>query len=619
MSKRIAKVVVGLPIDYSFDYLIPEKFIGKVKVGCRVWVPFTNKKLVGYVIDLVEESRFKKIKSIISLIDDEPILGKIDLRFLKDFSEYYCCSLSEAIETSLPPVLKGGAALALKRNSGNKKERNISQVLLIHDIADKRWEIFCKRIQNCLNLDGGVIFLVPEISCIAPALKKFKEYFPQEDISVFNRQQKKSLQIIEWQKAKDGNSKIVIGTRSAIFAHLKSLELIIIDEEDSSSYKQEQMPFYHARDVALMRLRATNASLILASATPSLEAYQLVKKNKFEFITSDDSRKKSEVSVIDMTRFSYEHRRKNTILSFPLEDSIRRVLSENGKVILFINRKGFSNVVRCRKCKFTLKCKRCNVSLTYHFDKKKLICRFCNYKIDPPELCPECRESYMRYSGMGTEKLESEISRLFPDKKILRIDRETGVKNDKFDILIATQIILKSYSLVSADLVGVVGIDYSLNRMDFRAAEKTFSLLVKLSLLANRKTIVQTYNSSHYSVFSAAQRDFPNFYKQELSMRRSLGFPPFGHFISLMLRGKTLDSVKNLSFFLFENLNKANKTKGMEISEPAPDIPDKLRGSFRWHILLKGKGVKKINSLIKKCLNKLKKKSGIIISINVDI
>lgn len=225
----------------------------------------------------------------------------------------------------------------------------------------------------------------------------------------------------------------------------------------------------------------------------------------------------------------------------------------------------------------------------------------------------------MRYSGVGTEKLESEISRIFPDKKILRFDRETGLKNDKFDILIATQIILRRADTFSAELVGVVNIDSVLNRMDFRAAEKTFALLIKLSLIAKQKIIVQTHHFNHYSVFSAAHNNFPRFYKEELKLRRSLGFPPFGHFTSIMLRGKSLDTVKNVSTSLFEKLNKINNAKDIEIFDPTGDIPDKLRGAFRWHILIKGKDVKKMNKLIKNGLKQQKKKSGIIISINVDI
>lgn len=623
MKVKIAKIVVGLPIDASFDYLVPEKLLNKIKIGSRVWVSFGSRRLVGYVVGFSSESKFKKIKPVLSLIDNQPILEKKYLDFLKEFSQYYFCSLGEAIEASLPPGLKKGEKIFLKESKLLEKIKSFKDKpsnVLIQDISfSKRWDIFFKKIKNNLDLNAGTIFLVPEVENIIPAYQRLKDFLPKEDIAVLNRRQSPNNQLAEWQKVKNGLSSIAIGTRSAVFAPLKNLKLIIIDEEDNASYKQEQSPFYHAREVALMRIKADKANLILASAAPSLEAYQLAKKNKFECITLSEEKKPAEVQVVDMNRFSFGERRKNTVIAFPLEDNIRKTIAEGGKIILFINRKGFSNIIRCRKCKFTLKCKRCNVSLTYHFDKKKLICRFCNYKIDPPQLCPQCNDSYMRYSVMGTEKLESEVSRIFPDKKILRLDKEARVRNDKFDILIATQMILKSYSLISVDLVGVVGIDNALNRLDFRAAEKTFSLLVKLSLLANKKIIIQTHCPKHYSIFSAAQRNFPYFYKQELKYRRSLEFPPFGHFISVMLRGKKLEAVKSAVFILFEKLNQLNKTKKVEIFEPLPDIPDKLRGAYRWHILLKAKVVKQMNKLIKDSLRNMGRKSGIIISINVDI
>ncbi len=620
MKKNIAKVMVGLPVEFSFDYLIPRQMIGKAKIGCRVWVPFRNRKLVGYIVDTATNSKFKEIKPINCVIDDKPIFDKKYLEFLKEFGDYYCCSSGEAIETSVPVAIKKGKLVTLEQSRQERKEEKSSSFLLIHDIpAEKKWEVFFEKIQDCHSCGGSAIFLVPESSNIPVVFKKLQENFPKKEIAIFNRKQSDKLQLSEWQKAKNSLCDIIIGTRAAIFAPLENLKLIIIDEEDSSSYKQEQMPFYHAREVAVMRARLMNLSLILASATPSLEAYHLAKRNRIEFLSFPDGKKSAEVRVIDMARFSYGERRKNTALSFPLEDSIRKVLSEGKRVILFINRKGFSNIIRCRKCDFTLKCKKCNVSLTYHFDKKKLLCRFCNYKMDPPQLCPQCNNSYLRYSGMGTEKLESEINRFFPGKRILRLDKETGLKDEQFDILIATQIILKSYSTLSADLVGVLGIDNSLNRMDFRAAEKTFALLIKLSLLAKDKVIFQTANPGHYAVFSAAQKDFPNFYKKELGFRRSLGFPPFWHFISVGLRSRNTEAARDLSFLLFEDLIQKNRRKDIAIFEPATEIPDKLRGFFRWHVLIKAKEVKKANLLIKNCLKNLRRKSGIIVTVNVDI
>ncbi|MDP2939871.1 MAG: primosomal protein N' [Candidatus Omnitrophota bacterium] len=620
MKRNIANVVVGLPIETIFDYLIPDELVNRIKVGCRVWVPFREKRKVGYIVGLNAFSSFKKIKWVISLIDEEPIFDKDYLRFLKNFNTYYSCSLGEAIETSLPIGLKSGMNVLLNKPIAYENEKNNSSIKLIQDFSGKKkWEIFFKEILDCLRVKGAVIFLVPEVLYIPFVLNKLKDAGVKDVVAVFNRKLSPNRQAIEWQKVKNGVVNIAIGTRSAIFAPFKNLKLIIIDEEDSPSYKQQQMPFYHARDVALMRAKLNRINLILASPTPSIEIYHLVKKNRFKFLFLKDEKQLAPIKVIDMARFSYENRKRNQIISLPLEIRMRKILQDAGKVIIFINRKGFSNIVRCKKCNLTLKCSRCNASLTYHFDKKKLLCRFCNYQIEPLLLCPNCNASYMRYSVMGTETLESEASRLFPDKKVRRLDKETGIIKDKFDILISTQMILKSYNLIFADLIGVVAIDSALNRLDFRAAEKTFSLLIKLSQLAKQEIIVQTHNPKHYSILSAAEKDFPHFYKKELRERRSLGFPPFRHFIFIMVRGKRLEAVKNFSFSLHETLKRLNKSKDIEIYEPLADIPDKLRGSFRWQILIKGKIIKKTNQLIKNGLRLQGKKSGIIVVVNVDI
>lgn len=654
MDKKIAKILVGLPLEGPFDYRIPAKVARDIQIGCRVWVQFGFRKLVGYVVGFSSSSKFKKVKPVISLIDCQPVLGTDMLKLTKDFAEYYCCTWSEAIEASLPEGLrKGRAVSALIKDIETAPNKNQFSGIIIHDFFQyKYWDLIIERIKDVLKENRNILFLVPDAATLKNREELIRKSFPVNpvrnkfsngadggfkppsvlsgndhrfksvafsngvNITVLERKKGVKAQLEEWQKIKNGQADIVLGTRSAIFAPLTNLGLIIVEDEDNSAYKQEQGPFYHAREVAIMRSRQERIQLILTSQTPSLEAMHLIKSLKFKLIKLEPETALSKTQIVDLSRY---HRKKDraAIFSLPLLDSLQQAVNKDEKVILFINRKGFSTFLHCKKCGFSLKCPRCNVGLTFHYDQHKLVCRYCQYKTEPIELCPQCNSDYIRYFGMGTERIESEVHRLFPQKKILRLDSEKKIRPDNFDILIATQMIFKSPESIRADLVAALQIDTALNRLDFRAAEKTFSFLVRLLKTAKQRFIIQTHNAEHYAIQAARQADFASFYKQEMKFRRSLGFPPFCHFVSVGLRGRSEDRVKAIAILFAESLMKY-KPKAVFIFESQPDIPAKLRGNYRWHILLKGKNIKAINQLIRKGIKKIKKKSGIIISVNVD-
>jgi primosomal protein N' (replication factor Y) len=368
-----------------------------------------------------------------------------------------------------------------------------------------------------------------------------------------------------------------------------------------------------------MRAKANRADLILSSATLSLETYLAAKTKHFRLIQSKKSAKdKINIQILDMKEEGFRQRRKNLILSAFLENNIQNTISSGGKVMLFMNRKGFSTFIHCRACGYTLKCPRCNVGLVYHYDNKSLRCRFCNYSAKAVSICPNCQASYMRYLGLGTEKLESEMHRLFPQAKIKRWDKESPIKDDNFNILISTQIGLRKNSS-SVELLGVLDPELSLSRMDFRAAEKTFSLLYRLSKLAKDKMIIQTYNPTHYCMQAIRKQDLDYFYQQELKQRKEFGFPPYKHLTQIILRGKNQERVKAVSYALFNKLNAVNKKKSIEVYEPSPSMPSKLRNNYYWNILLKGKSVKNICSLIRKPILEYKKKSAVITTVNVDL
>jgi len=616
MDKKIAKILVGLPLEGPFDYKIPPKIAKDIQIGCRVWVQFGFRKLVGYVVDFSPASKFKKIRPIISLVDRQPVLSQNMLRFTKDFAEYYCCTWSEAIETSLPVGIRKGRAVSLNKNAETALPSAQFNACLIHDfLKEKYWELIAERIKNTLKEKSSVLFLVPD----AITLKNTEELIRRSfncRFTVLDRKKGAKVQLLEWQKIKNGEIDIVLGTRSAVFAPLVNLGLIIVEDEDSSIYKQEQGPFYHGREAAIMRCRLEKIPLVLTSQTPSLEAVHLIQSSKFKLIRPESKTVLPKAQIVDLSLYRRKKDRL-AIFSLPLLDILQQTLGKAGKTILFINRKGFSTAMRCKKCGFSLKCPRCNVSLTFHYDQHKLICRYCHYKTEPVELCPQCNSDYIRYFGMGTEKIESEAHRIFPTKKIMRLDSEKKNIPANFDLLIATQKILNIPAPPMAEVVAVLQIDATLNRLDFRAAEKTFFLLVSLLKLAKDKLVIQTHNREHYAIQTASNADFDSFYKKELRLRRSLGFPPFSHFVSIGLRGRSEEKVKIAANSLSEVLNKL-KSKSIEIFETQPDIPAKLRGNFRCCILLKGRKIAELNRLIKKGIKDFKKKSGIIISVNVD-
>lgn len=618
MDKKIAKILVGLPLEGPFDYRVSTEIKKDIRIGCRVWVQFGFRKMVGYVVGFSDVSRFKEIKPVLFLIDQVPVLDKNMLKLTRDFAEYYCCSWAEAIETSLPEAIRKGRAVSLIGKNRETAKNNQFPATLIHDFyQDRYWDLLCAEIGNTLKEGKGVLYLVPEKTYLQRKRELLKQLFPDSQTAVLDKGKGIREKLEEWRKIKDGEVDIVLGTRSAVFTPLPHLGLIIVEEEDHPAYKQEQGPFYHCREVAMMRSRQEKLRLILTSRTPSLEAVYLTKSKGFELIRPATKTILPRAQIIDLQHYP---RRKDTssVISLPLQDSLQQATAKGERAILFINRKGFSTFLRCKKCGFSLKCPRCNVGLTYHYDKNKLVCRYCHFRTEPLEMCPQCNSDYIRYLGVGTERIESEAHRLFPQAKILRLDSDRKIKPDNFSILIATQIILKEPLSVSADLVAALQIDTALNRLDFRAAEKTFSILVRLLSLAKQKFIIQTHNPQHYSIQAAASADFEMFYKQELKVRRSLGFPPFRHFISVMLRGKSEERVKSAAVYLAEILNKT-KPKSIDLFEAQPDIPAKLRGNYRWCILLKGRNVKSLNHLIRSGIKKFKKKSGIIISVNVDI
>ncbi|MDP1853689.1 MAG: primosomal protein N' [Candidatus Omnitrophota bacterium] len=633
----IAKVVFPLPIDISLDYRVPKDLEKDIVKWSRIKAPFRNSQLLGYVTGFSKTSHIKELKSIISLLDRQPILGEDFVQLAGYVAENYFCSLGEALDLMLPKLIRQGRKLESvslntsgqasityprmlrDRQVSSKKEKG--EVLLLRDTVNRRWQVFEEKIKAAINEGRGIIILNPEINSCLAAKQWIEEKAKKEALLVHSSNSGKQ-ELENWVRVKNGDINIVVGTSMAVFAPVANLGLIIIDEEDNPVYKQEQSPFYNAKDIARFRAEQSKADLILASPAPSLESYYSVEKRGFKLIEPDPKEKAGIfVQIVDLSEERYKQKRGNIILSNILERNISEAINNKKKIMLFLNRVGFSTYAKCAGCGFIIKCGRCSKNLIFAYARNELICRSCNFKSAVPEICPQCNLSYIKYLGLGTEKLESEAHRLFPSARILRYDRlkhDINLDKEQFDVLITTQIILKDLDkLKNIDLLGVVSLDSSLNRLDFRAAEKTFQVMSRLLYIVKEKAIIQTAMPEHYLIKPLMRNDYALFYKEELNQRKELRFPPFSFLLLVTLRGRLQEKVGLASEDLFNYLKDKNKDKKLEIYNPALAFPLKLRDNFRYNILLKSRSKKTLIQFANKYVKNFKK-SGIIITVDMD-
>ncbi len=660
---KFAKIAIALPIDRLFHYKISDALSKDMAIGKRVFVPFTNRRVVGYVVGLSDEADVKEVKDIEAVIDKEPIVSDEMLKLTKWISETYFCSWGEAIAAVIPAGIKQGKreigsrikesriklgtftstsphtlteeqARALKSviESVDKKEY---KTFLLHGItASGKTEVYLQAINHALNKGRSAIMLVPEISLTPQTVERFVSRFGDK-VAVIHSKLTAAKKFLEWKRIKDGKASIVVGARSAIFSPMNNLGAIIIDEEHETSYKQDDVPRYHARDVAEERARINNCPLILGSATPSLESYFKARRGEYKLIRLTkriEERLLPKVKIVDM-RMELATRKKIAIFSKVLLDAIENTLKKAKQAIIFLNRRGFSTFVNCKKCGLVLKCKRCDTVLVYHFDEKKLICHYCNYREEPPDICPKCRSSYIKYFGLGTERVESEMSHQFAHAHIARMDSDTTQKQGSHDkilgdfksgdtsLLVGTQMIAKGLDFPEVTLVGVISADVTLNLPDFRASERTFNLLTQVAGRAGRgedggEVIVQTYAPSHYAVLTAAKHDYEKFYEQEIKSRKELLFPPFVNLVKVTVRARNDELTLKVAEELTDAIKSENKE--LKVAGPAPAPIARMRGYFRYNILLKGKDRAAMCTLLRKVLGSFRKPHGVLIAVDVD-
>ena len=508
---------------------------------------------------------------------------------------------------------------ALARLREGVDARRFSGMLLHGVTGSGKTAVYLAGMRSVLETGRSAILLVPEIG-LTPAVAADLHQIFGDEVAILHSALSDRERAEQWHRIKRGEARMVVGTRSAVFAPVTDLALIIVDEEHDSSYKQEETPRYHARDVAVMRAKMSNAVVVLGSATPSLESYFNAKKNKYALIELPDrveQRPLPEVEIVDM-RLEFQETGREQVISRKLAAEIQQRLDRKEQVMVLLNRRGYSPVVLCRTCGKKLECQNCAIALTHHKREHKMVCHYCGYTTAVPKACVHCGSEYVYFLGTGSEKLEELLHSMFPQARIARLDRDTvrghedfertlsALNEGELDILVGTQMIAKGHDIHGVTLVGVIGADAALGLPDFRAAERTFQLLTQVAGRAGRgqspgKVILQTYFQDHYAVNYAARHDFIGFYEKELRFRSWMHYPPYSALANVLVRSDNLDDALKWSGQLGKWFD-TTRHEGVRVLGPAAAPIMRLKRDYRYHFVLKSPSREKLNTTLRAML-----------------
>jgi len=508
---------------------------------------------------------------------------------------------------------------ALNRLREAVEARRLSGILLHGVTGSGKTAVYLAGMRGVLEAGRSAILLVPEIG-LTPAVAADLHQIFGDQVAILHSALSDKERAQQWHRIKSGDARMVVGTRSAVFAPVTDLALIIVDEEHDSSYKQEETPRYHARDIAVVRAKMANAVVVLGSATPSLESYFNAKKHKYALVELPDrveQRPLPEVEIIDM-RQEFQETGHEQVISRKLAAEIKERFDRKEQVMVLLNRRGYSPVVLCRTCGKTLQCRDCAISMTHHKREHKMVCHYCGYTAPVPKACAECGSEYVYFLGAGSEKLEELLHGMFPQARIARLDRDTVRAHDDFertlnalsegelDLLVGTQMIAKGHDIHGVTLVGVVGADSALGLPDFRAAERSFQLLTQVAGRAGRgdspgKVILQTYFQDHYAVQYAARHDFTGFYEKELRFRSWMHYPPYSALANVLIRSDKLDEALKWSGTLGKWFEQ-NRHEGVRVLGPAVAPIMRLKRDYRYHFVLKSPSREKLNATLRAML-----------------
>lgn len=660
---KYLQIVLNLPLNQTFTYsciedsedpsLTPE-------IGKRAEVRFGNRKMTGFIVsvsDVIPENcpvTADKIKSVSKILDKEPLFSEDTYELAGWISRYYICSIGEAVFSIIPSKAKRESSASffsiddeLSGKTTNKlseeQQRAVEEITssvknkksLYHYLygptGTGKTEVFLQCAEWLLTQDKGVIYLVPEIGLTPQVVKAVTSRFGNT-AAVLHSGLTPSQKLSEWRRIMHKEARIVIGARSAVFAPVPDLGLIIIDEEHDSSYKSGDTPRYHARQVAMHRCAGLKIPLVMGSATPSVEAWHLMKSNRLSSHTLTKRLAGGAMPVIKAIDLSKIN--ESGCISNELSDEIVKTLDNKKQVILFLNRRGFTHFFRCNSCGYEIKCKNCSVQMTYHKAENRLRCHYCGWSVQPPQSCPQCSSLDVGYSGFGTEYIESETHAKFPGARIIRIDTDSLTKKGElqekldafrkgdYDIMLGTQMVAKGLNFPNLQLVGVILADTGLHMPDFRANERTFSLITQVAGRAGRyfpdgKVLVQTYNPLREPILYACTGQIEKFYAGELETRKILGFPPFSRLIRLVFRSANQLQAESFARDASNILQKTLKNKA-DIIGPAECPILKISQNYRYQIILRSGNINILQQAVSDLMYNYTHPQSVYIEFDID-
>jgi len=715
VGKEFAQVVIPSPVKEPLLYQVPSALQGRLELGMRVLVPLGKRKVTGVVFDFAQETSLEKVREVLTVLDDRPVLDPSILKLCRWISNYYISPVGEVLSAALPPLLRlesqrmvvlrepspslsgaleieifavvakrrrillktlahlfpgGGFYRALGRLvstraveikeqlRANRKREMIQEsvrdpevrlsplpgfaltgeqasalqameerlirggfatFLLSGVTGSGKTEVYMRAMEMAWRRKKRSLILVPEISLTPQLLDRLKERFPGQ-VGILHSALTSTERSTQWWRVAHGDVSVVVGARSALFAPVPDLGLIIVDEEHDLSYKQDEGLRYQARDLAVVRGKLTDCPVLLGSATPSVESFHNCRLGRYKLLELTGRVEEKTLPRVEMVDLRVQPRDQQpspshfspatSLFSPQLRKALQANQASGQQSLIFLNRRGFANFLQCRYCGFVIRCPHCSISLTLHHKEHSVFCHHCGFRKPETDLCPECNNSTLSAIGFGTEKLEEELLRLFPGARIGRMDRDTTSKRGsqerllrqwekgEIEILVGTQMITKGHDVAGVTLVGVILADLSLNLPDFRAAERTVQLLLQVAGRAGRgkepgKVIIQTFVPDHYAFQFVTTHDYEGFFASEIEFRRALNYPPFSRLVQLRFEGPNLQEVeekaRSVGFNLRKHQQDAKGVEQIEILGPAPAPIEKLRNRYRWQILLKGK------------------------------
>jgi primosomal protein N' (replication factor Y) len=631
-----------LPRD-AYTYAVPAELEERVLPGARVQVPFGKRSLTGFVVERSAEAGHDDVRAIASVLDEEPLLLPAQLQLARWIAVHYCAPLPEVLRAMVPagvrrvrsgrrgsgPRTVSRAVLAARaqRDAGPEPQLTIAQQaalapvleaiegrwhrrLLLHGVTGSgKTEVYLAAIKAALALGRRAIVLVPEIALTPQTVERFAGRFPGR-VAVLHSGLTEAERALEWQQIREGVHDVVVGSRSAVFAPVDRLGVVVVDEEDSSAYKQDRVPRYHAVEAALELGAICAAPVVLGSATPRVETFYRAHAGDLELTTLAERVTGRELPRVEVVDLRGELRAGNmSPLSSALVSALEECHAAGGQSILFLNRRGMSTIILCRSCGHVMSCSNCSVALVHHRDRDRCDCHYCGLSTPLPARCPACGSHAIRGLGMGTERLEHEVRDRFPGLRLLRMDRDTTQSRDAYhdiyerfrngeaDCLVGTQMIAKGWDLGNVRVVGIVNADTGLHFPDYRSGETTFSLLTQVAGRAGRGTeaarvVLQTYNPEHYAVRHATTHDYLGFAREEIRVRRALRFPPYARLVVCTYThhsdAAAEREARERAAVLSDTLAAGD---GLDVLGPTPAFLHRLRGQYRWQITIRGRAV----------------------------